>query len=1138
MAVVALVMASPVVLGVIAGGGVPGGVGLAPALGVHNVPPAPWYDGPVPPEAWGVLDVPIDSGVAPMAVPAATTGTAKVVTIAIEFTDVKHNAASTITAIDSRVDGSNSVRTYYEEVSYGKLTVDGSTYGWYTAKETMAYYGAPANGVAGDNAHIDDLIREAVLAADSVVDFSQFDGNGDRIVDNVIVVHAGQDEAVGGGKNAIWSHQGFVSGAVRVDGVYVGYYLTVSEFSPMGVYAHEFGHLLGLPDLYDTDYTSHGVGDWDLMAGGAWGGYGSTPVHISAWCKVYLGWVTPVTVTNYVEGYEIAQMESSEPKIVKVPTQTSSEYFLLENRQQSGYDRYIPGNGLLIWHIDTAQISRWLPYNRVNNDEDHKGIDLEEASGTQDLDDLYGNSGDRYDPWYSNPTGFSPTSTPNTNLYDGSDTKIRIFNISHSAAVMRLDIDFGGDSYAVIMDVDNPIREASPGESIVYNVTVGTRSSLGDTLTLNVRGPQASWGSIPGSLTTVSLGPKGTRVVPLTVTPPAGTSKGTRGIVILHAASNTAGSMFSELVTTTIVRQVHLLSVEGGTSEVKVVPGTPTYVDLTITNKGNGPENITISMGAERSYWGTISPTEASITVLGTVTARATFSVPKEVLEGETEVFDLVIFVEVEGGVFEGVEQVTLKPVVERPITMVVDRFISLRWGSTHDSEVLPDETVSVELTLYNEGNHEARVNVFSDPPEGWTVALDDSGVLDIPAFQAVTFVANVTAPYNALAGTKVRIDVSAAEEAQVFQATIQLDVLQLFGTVITGPSAVFADPAQRILFPLNVTNTGNGNDRVTFEASNGGLWSVSVDLNFADLRADDLGRTTAFNVVVEAPTTAEAYEEGEFVVSVRSSNGQVTSQHQLAVTINPVSSFTASVEVGTDSVPPTGTAIFWVTVRNSGNLEDLYHLGVAGLPSGWTASLESRFFSVPPGKTKTVQLDIRPSNGASALSGTHPMKVQVASELGGGPSVELPITVSVQSVRAFSLSSVEPSYSGPSGARILFRVMVANKGNVQETVSLKGVGDFSSIAFDTPTILLEPYGSYVVNVTLELPSSKEDTDLDVRVLAISEDNTRQESVLVPVAVEGRSGMPGPSALMAIVAVTAVAAVSAAVMDRRRRRHA
>ncbi|NIP36684.1 MAG: M6 family metalloprotease domain-containing protein, partial [Thermoplasmata archaeon] len=367
---------------------------------LEYVPPAPWYADQLQAEGYGHEFEEPDTNMLVMSNPApmAATGTRKVATLAIEFTDVKHSGGSTVSALQGKLTGTNSMRSYFNEVSYDKLTIDGTAYGWYEADNDMAYYGKPEGG-NHDSRNFYQLVAEAVRAADPDVDFSQYDTNRDRIIDGICLVHAGRDEATGGGANTIWSKQSVYPGTLRVDGVYLGYYFTVSEYSPVGVYVHEFGHMLGLPDLYDTDYSSTGVGMWDVMGSGAWGNWGRTPTHPSAWSKLYMGWVDPTVISNYVEGREINYMEGDSPEVIKLPTEKSNEYFLLENRYQTNYDRYLPGSGILIWHIDTDVINQWIYYNRVNNNEARKGVDLEEGSGTQDLDEWGSNDGDSSDPW-------------------------------------------------------------------------------------------------------------------------------------------------------------------------------------------------------------------------------------------------------------------------------------------------------------------------------------------------------------------------------------------------------------------------------------------------------------------------------------------------------------------------------------------------------------------------------------------------------------------------------------------------------------------------------------------------------------------------------------------------------------------
>ena len=159
-------------------------------------------------------------------------------------------------------------------------------------------HGASGMGSAAPNAQT--MAFDAVTAADPTVDFTPYDNDGNGFVDAFIVIHAGPGAEVTGSQDDIWSHKWVLpSGARAVDHTKIYAYLTVPEDCKIGVCAHELGHLLfGFPDLYDTDSSSEGIGNWCLMAAGSWGGGGDLPVHPSAWCKANQGWVTVKTVTT------------------------------------------------------------------------------------------------------------------------------------------------------------------------------------------------------------------------------------------------------------------------------------------------------------------------------------------------------------------------------------------------------------------------------------------------------------------------------------------------------------------------------------------------------------------------------------------------------------------------------------------------------------------------------------------------------------------------------------------------------------------------------------------------------------------------------------------------------------------------
>ncbi|MBC7912511.1 MAG: M6 family metalloprotease domain-containing protein [Pyrinomonadaceae bacterium] len=206
-------------------------------------------------------------------------GNRKTILLLIKYPDLPNTySAATLTDMMnlSNYRGTGSFRDYYVKSSYGKLDVETDVFGWYTAAQPYAYYGRQ-NG----DARATKLVREAIDAAEAAgVDFSKYDNDGNGSLDGVIVIHSGPGAEEGSQNQYIWSHRWqLVSGGNQVsnDGVFINDYIINPEtrlFSGgivgIGVFCHEFGHLLGLPDLYDISQVSEGVGEWSLMGGGGW----------------------------------------------------------------------------------------------------------------------------------------------------------------------------------------------------------------------------------------------------------------------------------------------------------------------------------------------------------------------------------------------------------------------------------------------------------------------------------------------------------------------------------------------------------------------------------------------------------------------------------------------------------------------------------------------------------------------------------------------------------------------------------------------------------------------------------------------------------------------------------------------------
>jgi immune inhibitor A len=195
------------------------------------------------------------------------------------------------------------------------------------------------------------------------------------------------------------------------------------------------GHLLfGFPDLYDTDYSSEGVGDWCLMGGGSWNDGGNTPAHPCAWCKAQQGWAMVINQVKNEDKVKIDPVQKSKTvyRLWKEGL-PSSEYFLVENREQKNYDQFIPNSGLLIWRIDDSMDS--------NSNEFHYRVALVQADGAKDLENGR-NRGDASDcfPGTTGKRHFNKNTQPGSLSYGGLDTGVQVNNIRKRGATITADL--------------------------------------------------------------------------------------------------------------------------------------------------------------------------------------------------------------------------------------------------------------------------------------------------------------------------------------------------------------------------------------------------------------------------------------------------------------------------------------------------------------------------------------------------------------------------------------------------------------------------------------------------------------------------------------------------------------------------
>lgn len=380
-------------------------------------------------------------------------GQFKAIALLVRFTDHANQVAPTF--FDNLIFGSsgNTVKDYYQEVSYGTLDIITvnlpSSVGWMQMPQTYAYY---VDGNYGFNSwphNAQKLTEDAVAAANPYVNFSQYDNDGDGYVDALYIIHTGSGAEWTGNVNDIWSHAWSCILDPYVDGVWVNEYSMEPELwsstvsMTCGVYAHELGHVFGLPDFYDTDGGSSGLGAWTVMAGGSWNGpNGDSPAHFDAFDRVFLGFADAITVSNVITAASFPAVEDT-GVVYRLWTdgQGGSQYFLVENRQQTGFDSYLPSEGMMIYHVDetvSGNAHQWYPGYTSNG---HYEVALEQADGDWDLEQNV-NSGDSGDPYpgSTNNRIFNNTSTPDSKDYNSNTTYVAVTNISNNGQTMTADL--------------------------------------------------------------------------------------------------------------------------------------------------------------------------------------------------------------------------------------------------------------------------------------------------------------------------------------------------------------------------------------------------------------------------------------------------------------------------------------------------------------------------------------------------------------------------------------------------------------------------------------------------------------------------------------------------------------------------
>lgn len=539
-------------------------------------------------------------------------GTKKGLIILVQFTDSKFKSGHDLAlykriANDANYSDNNfkgSIKDYFKAQSHGMFELDFDVVGICQLQHPYAYYGK--NNSQKEDVKPGEMVAEACLwAHEHGINFSKYDWNGDGEVDQVFVLYAGHGEASYKDANTIWPHMYYLSASdygkpLSLDGVTVDTYACSSELNGdgnldgIGTFSHEFSHCMGFPDLYDTSYAGwFGMGDFDLMCSGSYNGDSKCPAGYSAYEKAECGWLTLKDMTNIeqetsVEGL-LPTSEGGDAYVIKNKGH-EDEYYILENRQKTGWDSYLPASGLMITHVDyDADIWDWnMPntsgkYEDANGNtktNDHQRLTIFRAGKSTDE---YGDASDLY-PYGSN-NSLTKTSSPASTLYntnsDGSNyMHIDINNIAVKSgkASFTLSNRNAGTDTPVIPSGSTLLYESfdecdgTGGNDGIW----GGRSIGAGTPTYDNKGWTSTQGKVYASSACVRVG---TSSVNGDITTPSFTVNGKAVLSFKAGAWNTSGDG------TTLN-----LSVSNGTispSSVTMKKGEWTDYNVTITANGN-----------------------------------------------------------------------------------------------------------------------------------------------------------------------------------------------------------------------------------------------------------------------------------------------------------------------------------------------------------------------------------------------------------------------------------------------------------------------------------------------------------------------------------------------------------------------
>ena len=353
-----------------------------------------------------------------------------------------------------RVNMTGSVRDYYYDNSFQQFDPHFDVVGPVDVNYTCTY--------PQSTNRADVVFHAALDSIDATLDFSDYDSDGDGYVDMVFFLVAGFSANYGGNnENYLWPHMYYLFGEPARDGVNFGLYACSTEIAGwegyysdvngIGTFCHEFSHVLGLPDLYDTDYSGSGgesrtPGDWSIMASGSGNNFGRNPVGYSLYERYALGFTQPVLLDSAGD-YQMQALDECNQGY-RLNTPNEDEFFLIENRQQGKWDRYLPGHGMMIARVDSTNQSVWWQ-NTVNCNPQHMYYELLRAN--------YTGQDSEYDPFpgAAGVTTITNFTTPSLLTWNKDFNDYSIVDIAEQNSLISFTLRPDTSILSIIEDFEN-----------------------------------------------------------------------------------------------------------------------------------------------------------------------------------------------------------------------------------------------------------------------------------------------------------------------------------------------------------------------------------------------------------------------------------------------------------------------------------------------------------------------------------------------------------------------------------------------------------------------------------------------------------------------------------------------------------